>query len=87
MMRKHVKRFGGMLSVLLVLAAAAVLGTGLAADAAEFGLHYTSSAGREGYATSAAGATTEVLALKEMFLGECVDFLASDDCSGAWVQS
>ena len=88
MMRKHVKRFGGMLSVLLVLAAAAVLGTGLAADAAEFGLHYTSSAGREGYATSAVGATTEVLALKEMFLGERVDFLASDDCNGGvWAQS
>ena len=47
MMRKHVKRFGGMLSVLLVLAAAAVLGTGLAASAAEFGLHYTSSALRD----------------------------------------
>ena len=25
--------------------------------------------------------------LKEMFLGERVDFLASDDCSGAWAQS
>lgn len=87
MMRKHTKRFGGMLPVLLVLAAAVVLGTGLAADAAEFGLHYTSSAGREGYVTSAVGATTEVLALKEMFLGERVDFLASDDCSGVWAQS
>ena len=61
MMRKHAKRFGGMLSVLLVLAAAAVLGTGLAASAAEFGLHYTSSAGREGYATSPKNTTTEVL--------------------------
>ena len=87
MMRKHAKRFGGMLSVLLVLAAAAVLGTGLAASAAEFGLHYTSSAGREGYATSPKNATTEVLVLKEMFLGERVDFLASDDFPGVWAQS
>ena len=29
----------------------------------------------------------EVLVLKEMFLGERVDFLASDDFAGAWVQS
>ena len=88
MMRKHAKRFGGMLSVLLVLAAAFVVGTGSAASAAEFGLHYTSSAGQEGYATSAVGVTTEVLVLKEMFLGERVDFLASDDCNaGLWAQS
>lgn len=87
MMRKHAKRFGGMLSVLLVLAAAVVLGTGLTADAAEFGLHYTSSAGREGYVTSPKDATTEVLVLKEMFLGERVDFLASDDFPGVWAQS
>lgn len=87
-MRKHAKRFGGMLSVLLVLAAAFVVGTGSAASAAEFGLHYTSSAGQEGYATSAVGVTTEVLVLKEMFLGERVDFLASDDCNaGLWAQS
>ena len=74
MMRKHAKRFGGMLSVLLVLAAAFVVGTGSTASAAEFELHYTSSAGQEGYATSAVGVTTEVLVLKEMFLGERVAF-------------
>ncbi len=46
-MAKRVNQ-GGFVSVLLVLAAAVVLGTDLTADAAEFGFHYKSSAGQEG---------------------------------------
>ena len=72
------------MSVLLVLAAAVVLGTDLTADAAEFGFHYKSSAGQEGYVTSVKDTTTEVPALKEMFLGEELDFTTSDDYSGVW---
>ena len=82
-MAKRVKQ-GGFVSVLLVLAAAVVLGTGLTADAAEFGFHYKSSAGQEGYVTSVKDTTTEVPALKEMFLGEELDFTTSDDYSGVW---
>ena len=72
------------MSVLFVLAAAVVLGTGLTADAAEFGFHYKSSAGQEGYVTSVKDITTEIPALKEMFLGEELDFTTSDDYSGVW---
>ena len=82
-MAKRVKQ-GGFVSVLFVLAAAVVLGTGLTADAAEFGFHYKSSAGQEGYVTSVKDITTEIPALKEMFLGEELDFTTSDDYSGVW---
>ena len=82
-MAKRVNQ-GGFVSVLLVLAAAVVLGTDLTADAAEFGFHYKSSAGPEGYVTSVKDTTTEVPALKEMFLGEELDFTTSDDYSGVW---
>ena len=82
-MAKRVKQ-GGFVSVLFVLAAAVVLGTGLTADAAEFGFHYKSSAGQEGYVTSVKDITTEIPALKEMFLGEELDFTTSDDYSGIW---
>ena len=69
MMRKHAKRFGGMLSVLLVLAAAVVLGTGLTADAAEFGFHYKSSAGQEGYVTSVKDTTTSISLMRGVRCG------------------
>ena len=83
-MAKRVKQ-GGFVSVLFVLAL--MITVTPAAWGAEFGLHYKSSSGQEGYATSPKNATTEVLVLKEMFLGERVDFLASDDFPGVWTQS
>ena len=83
-MAKRVKQ-GGFVSVLFVLAL--MITVTPAAWGAEFGLHYKSSSGQEGYVTSPKDATTEVLVLKEMFLGERVDFLASDDFPGVWAQS
>ena len=56
-MAKRVKQ-GGFVSVLFVLAL--MITVTPAAWGAEFGLHYKSSSGQEGYATSPKNATTEV---------------------------
>ncbi len=66
MMTKRVKRFG-FVSALFVLALTAAATP--AAWGAEFGLHYKSTSGQEGYAASPKDVTTEVPSLKEMFLG------------------
>lgn len=85
MMTKRVKRFG-FVSALFVLALTAAATP--AAWGAEFGLHYKSTSGQEGYAAGPKDATTEVLSLKEMFLGEIVDFVSSNDFNaGNWEQS
>ena len=89
-MQRRLRRFGHSLALAFVLAATLVAASTAtpAAWGAEFGLHYKSTSGQEGYAASPKDVTTEVLSLKEMFLGEVVNFVSSNDFNGGtWQQS